>query len=132
MLYVSIKKMYVDLRKSMCCLPLCAQCCVFFPSAGLDSPECPPGQFPCMDTVGCVDASARCDGQIQCPTGSDEENCTATEDCLESDWTCRNHICIPKELRCNGVNDCLDNSDEEDCGEKDGMVCHGKHYGVAL
>ncbi|XP_027134468.1 low-density lipoprotein receptor-related protein 2 isoform X7 [Larimichthys crocea] len=94
-------------------------------TTGLDSPECPPGQFPCMDTVGCVDASARCDGQIQCPTGSDEENCTATEDCLESDWTCRNHICIPKELRCNGVNDCLDNSDEEDCGlcGEDGLRC---------
>ncbi|XP_037609242.1 low-density lipoprotein receptor-related protein 2-like isoform X1 [Sebastes umbrosus] len=80
------------------------------------SPECPPGQFPCVDSVGCVDASARCDGQNQCPTGSDEENCAATEGCLDSDWTCRNHICIPKELRCNGLNDCLDNSDEEGCG----------------
>ncbi|KAI3362051.1 hypothetical protein L3Q82_012395, partial [Scortum barcoo] len=80
------------------------------------SPECPLGQFSCVDSVGCVDASARCDGKKQCPTGSDEENCTATEGCLDSDWTCRNHICIPKELRCNGVNDCLDNSDEEDCG----------------
>ncbi|XP_034564755.1 low-density lipoprotein receptor-related protein 2-like isoform X2 [Notolabrus celidotus] len=80
------------------------------------SPECPTGQFSCMDSVGCVDLSARCDGQIQCPTGSDEENCKALEGCLESDWTCRNNICIPKELRCNGVNDCMDNSDEEDCG----------------
>ncbi|XP_034752534.1 low-density lipoprotein receptor-related protein 2-like isoform X1 [Etheostoma cragini] len=80
------------------------------------SNECPPGQFSCVDSVGCVDASARCDGQIQCPTGSDEENCVATEGCLVSDWTCQNHICIPKELRCNGLNDCLDNSDEDDCG----------------
>ncbi|XP_032396213.1 low-density lipoprotein receptor [Etheostoma spectabile] len=80
------------------------------------SHECPPGQFSCVDSVGCVDASARCDGQIQCPTGSDEENCAATEGCLVSDWTCQNHICIPKELRCNGLNDCLDNSDEDDCG----------------
>ncbi|XP_031711305.1 low-density lipoprotein receptor-related protein 2-like [Anarrhichthys ocellatus] len=79
------------------------------------SPECPPGQFRCVDSVGCVDASARCDGQNQCPTGSDE-NCAATEGCLDSDWTCRNTICIPKDLRCNGLNDCLDNSDEEDCG----------------
>ncbi|TNN86282.1 Low-density lipoprotein receptor-related protein 2 [Liparis tanakae] len=74
------------------------------------------GQFPCVDSIGCVDASARCDGQKQCPTGSDEENCAATQGCLDSDWTCRNHLCIPKELRCNGLNDCLDDSDEKDCG----------------
>uniref|UniRef100_A0A3Q3JEA0 Uncharacterized protein n=1 Tax=Monopterus albus TaxID=43700 RepID=A0A3Q3JEA0_MONAL len=82
------------------------------------SPKCPPGQFPCLDSVGCVDVSARCDGQSQCPTGSDEENCTATKGCLDSDWSCRNYICIPKELRCSGLNDCMDNSDEEGCGEK--------------
>nr|XP_046231538.1 low-density lipoprotein receptor-related protein 2-like isoform X2 [Scatophagus argus] len=89
------------------------------------SSECPQGQFPCVDTVGCVEASARCDGQIQCPTGSDEENCTATGGCLKSDWTCRNHICIPRELRCNGLNDCLDNSDEEDCVQcgENGIRC---------
>ncbi|XP_033978973.1 low-density lipoprotein receptor-related protein 1B-like [Trematomus bernacchii] len=89
------------------------------------SPECPPGQFPCVDSVGCVDASARCDGTKQCPTGSDEENCAATQGCMDSDWTCRNHICIPKELRCNGLNDCQDNSDEEDCGlcGEDGIRC---------
>ncbi|KAM6975856.1 uncharacterized protein LKV04_015114 [Tautogolabrus adspersus] len=80
------------------------------------SPDCPPGQFLCLDSVGCVDLSARCDGKIQCPTGSDEEDCKAPEGCLATDWTCRNNICVPKELRCNGVNDCLDNSDEEDCG----------------
>nr|XP_040052932.1 low-density lipoprotein receptor-related protein 2-like isoform X5 [Gasterosteus aculeatus aculeatus] len=91
------------------------------------SHECPPGQFPCLDSVGCVDASARCDGQTQCPTGSDEENCAATKGCLDSDWTCRNHICIPVDLRCNGLNDCLDNSDEEDCGDTEpppaGRLC---------
>ncbi|KAM3599170.1 uncharacterized protein V6R79_001076 [Siganus canaliculatus] len=80
------------------------------------SSVCPRGQFPCADTVGCVNASARCDGQRQCPTGSDEENCPPSTGCLESDWTCQNHICIPKELHCNGVNDCLDNSDEQNCG----------------
>ncbi|XP_062269250.1 very low-density lipoprotein receptor-like [Platichthys flesus] len=80
------------------------------------SPLCPPGQFPCLDSVGCVDASARCDGRSQCPTGSDEENCTAAGGCLDSDWTCRNRLCIPKEQGCNGLNDCVDNSDEKDCG----------------
>ncbi|KAK2818981.1 hypothetical protein Q5P01_024542 [Channa striata] len=88
-------------------------------------PECLPGQFPCLDSAGCVNASARCDGQSQCPTGSDEEGCTAVKGCLASDWTCRNHICIPREQHCDGLNDCMDNSDEEDCdlcGEN-GMQC---------
>ncbi|XP_058473588.1 low-density lipoprotein receptor-related protein 2-like isoform X1 [Solea solea] len=80
------------------------------------SPQCPPGQFSCLDSVGCVDSSARCDGKAQCPSGSDEENCPATDGCLDSDWTCKNHMCVPKELRCNRVNDCMDKSDEKDCG----------------
>lgn len=91
---------------------------VVFPPAPPGSPECLPGQFPCVDSVGCVDESARCDGERQCPTGSDEENCTVPEECLDSDWTCQNHVCIPKELRCNRQNDCMDNSDEEECGEE--------------
>lgn len=94
---------------------------VFFPS-GLRGSDCPPGQFPCVDSVGCVKASARCDGQKQCPTGSDEENCPVTEGCLDSDWACQNHICIPKELRCNGIDDCMDNSDEKDCGEENALT----------
>lgn len=70
-----------------------------------------------MDTVGCVNTSARCDGRTQCPTGSDEDRCPHAEGCLESEWRCRNGVCIPKELHCNGVEDCLDGSDEQDCGE---------------
>lgn len=104
------------------CLPFLSWC----PFSSLPTlpgfSECPPGQLPCVDTVGCVNASARCDGQSQCPTGSDEENCTAIKGCLDSDWTCQNHICIPKELHCNGQNDCMDNSDEEDCGEEQGRL----------
>ncbi|XP_061656895.1 low-density lipoprotein receptor-related protein 2 isoform X2 [Syngnathoides biaculeatus] len=68
-----------------------------------------------MDSVGCVDAAARCDGQKQCPTGSDEENCTVARGCLDSDWMCGNRICIPKGLRCDGNDDCMDNSDEQGC-----------------
>ncbi|KAM9793487.1 uncharacterized protein ACBT44_017953 isoform 4-T4 [Syngnathus typhle] len=79
------------------------------------SSNCPLGQFPCVGSVDCVDASARCDGRKQCSTGSDEENCDVALGCLDSDWTCRNRICIPIELRCDGKNDCMDNSDEEGC-----------------
>ncbi|RVE65639.1 hypothetical protein OJAV_G00118390 [Oryzias javanicus] len=93
--------------------------------AELSGSECPAGQFSCLDSVGCVNASARCDGKIQCPTGSDEESCPPTRGCLDSDWMCRNGICIPKELRCNRENDCMDNSDEDDCGAcgEGSMLC---------
>lgn len=105
--------------------------CFFLPLLpGLS--ECPQGQFPCRDSIGCVNVSARCDGQIQCPTGSDEENCPPAQGCLESDWTCHNHICIPKEQRCNRLNDCLDNSDEENCGKRElwcltGYIIHKRY-----
>lgn len=87
--------------------------------------QCLQGQFPCMDSVDCVDASARCDGIKQCPSGSDEDNCTVTVSCLDSDWTCQNYLCVPAELRCNGQNDCMDNSDESDCGEEDDVTTIG-------
>lgn len=58
-----------------------------------------------------------CDGQAQCPDGSDELNCNQYGGCLSGDWKCKNSICIPLSLRCNGFNDCGDNSDEEGCGE---------------
>ncbi|TWW66523.1 Low-density lipoprotein receptor-related protein 2 [Takifugu flavidus] len=78
--------------------------------------ECPRGQFSCVGTIGCVNTSARCDGQMQCPTGSDEDDCPRSDGCLNSDWSCTNGLCIPKELRCDGVEDCLDHSDEMGCG----------------
>ncbi|XP_028318085.1 low-density lipoprotein receptor-related protein 2 isoform X3 [Gouania willdenowi] len=80
------------------------------------SMDCPAGQVSCVDSIGCVEASARCDGRAHCPTGSDEENCPTVIGCLDSEWTCRNHMCIPEELLCNGENDCMDHSDEDGCG----------------
>ncbi|KAJ8007522.1 hypothetical protein DPEC_G00118370 [Dallia pectoralis] len=79
--------------------------------------SCPRGQFVCQSGVpGCVRASAMCDGQRQCIDGSDELNCPENQDCLQGEWRCKNHICIPKEHYCNGANDCVDNSDEM-CGQ---------------
>lgn len=78
---------------------------------------CPPRNFGCFDGTLCVVGSAVCDGQTQCPDGSDELNCSQYKGCLSGDWKCKNSICIPLSLRCNGLDDCGDNSDEEGCGE---------------
>uniref|UniRef100_A0A3B4VDK8 Uncharacterized protein n=1 Tax=Seriola dumerili TaxID=41447 RepID=A0A3B4VDK8_SERDU len=83
---------------------------------------CHQGQWQC-DDGNCIPDVWRCDGDGDCLDGSDEmdcENCTTTYGCLNSDWTCRNHMCIPKDcvnrnLVCDGRSHCRDGSDEVDC-----------------
>lgn len=35
--------------------------------------------------------------------------------CDESEYQCRNGLCVLKEDQCNGYKDCLDGSDEQNC-----------------
>ncbi|KAL0963285.1 hypothetical protein UPYG_G00352170 [Umbra pygmaea] len=87
---------------------------------GSDEMDCPCSRdkWACLSGLpGCVRASALCDGKRHCADGSDEQSCPDNQSCLQGDWRCRNHICIPKNQFCNGLNDCVDNSDEETCGQ---------------
>uniref|UniRef100_G1M0G9 Enteropeptidase n=2 Tax=Ailuropoda melanoleuca TaxID=9646 RepID=G1M0G9_AILME len=43
--------------------------------------ECPPGLSPCADALKCVAIDLFCDGELNCPDGSDEDNNTCATVC---------------------------------------------------
>lgn len=63
----------------------------------------------------CIPRSAICDGNYDCPDGSDESSCSKNNGCEPNEFRCRNNKCVLKTWRCDGQNDCADNSDEENC-----------------
>ncbi|KAK9391958.1 basement membrane-specific heparan sulfate proteoglycan core protein [Crotalus adamanteus] len=83
----------------------------------------------------CIRRDYLCDGERDCPDGSDEQNCGTPSPCEPNEFRCRNGHCALTLWRCDGDNDCADGSDELDCPTKapgdtcgpDQFVCLSSH-----
>ncbi|XP_053513889.1 enteropeptidase [Artibeus jamaicensis] len=50
-------------------------------TTGNVSVECQPGSRPCADAIQCISTDLFCDGELNCPDGSDEDNKTCATAC---------------------------------------------------
>ncbi|XP_076437503.1 SCO-spondin-like [Babylonia areolata] len=103
-------------------------------------PNCTEDQFVCNTSGQCLDHSYVCNNVIDCPDGSDEDDCEVTE-CEDQEFECESDTdvvkCIPAYRICDGIVDCADGSDEsyfnchnctDDQFKCDSGMCLDKEY----
>ncbi|XP_052464689.1 low-density lipoprotein receptor-related protein 2 isoform X6 [Carassius gibelio] len=76
---------------------------------------CQSPQVSCEGSAVCISRSQHCDGNRDCPDGSDEASCVHT--CAKTDdFLCKDRRkCVARDLVCDGRSHCTDGSDETGC-----------------
>ncbi|XP_078415645.1 vitellogenin receptor-like [Cetorhinus maximus] len=103
--------------------------------------QCDRTFFLCEDGTECVSFDYKCDGDRDCPDGSDEIGCSEAcdepgiyEDCTDKtdelgcgcgsdDFSCDDGQCISLAFRCDLKYDCRDHSDEHNCPKPKQVLC---------
>ncbi|XP_018419478.1 PREDICTED: low-density lipoprotein receptor-related protein 8 [Nanorana parkeri] len=78
---------------------------------------CAETDFTC-DNGHCIMARWKCDGEEECPDGSDESEATCMKQvCAPEKFSCgeSSSKCIPKTWKCDGEKDCENSMDEKEC-----------------
>ena len=78
--------------------------------------------FSCVSSPKCIPGRWACDGDEDCPDGSDEApgHCGART-CSSSEFSCGSEVgkCVPLSWVCDEHEDCMDGSDEKNCKEEE-------------